>query len=126
MFASTADLILKGVLKRCLLPIVYLARGETSALHKTVGMLWQLTLIIGPDLLPLFATRVRSILTDGGVERLTANMPPMLSDYYWYIKAQMPRRAPLPRRRLFPRAVHLLGWKHQFDLIIRKGLGGVA
>ena len=103
------------------MPIIFLRRRQLDALGKTIGLLWQLTLITGVALLPAYTTRVRSVLTDGGVERLIADSVNILPDFFWFIRANPPANTE-DHTQLFPRAIKLLGWKHQMDLIIRKGL----
>ena len=74
MFAASMDIIM-GTWpniwwRRVLLPVVALARTQLDAIGKTIALLWQLTLVTGPALLPLVLRRVRGILSDNGVERL--------------------------------------------------------
>ena len=60
------------------------------------------------------------MLTDGGVERLIVHQVDIVPDFYWFIRCQLKNHE--PQHRLFPRAVQILGWRHQVDLIVRKGL----
>ena len=122
LYAATVDIIIGQMLHcRTLLPIVFLARDEMASTYKTFGLLYQLALLASFELLPYVAKRVRSILTDGGVERYIPGASNILGDFYGICNVRPPS-AHVPGGRLFPRAVRLLGWRHQFDLVIRKGL----
>ena len=121
LYASTLDLVKGDVLYRIMLPSIFLRRGQLSALWKTVGLLWQVCLIVGPLHLQRSLSRVRAILTDGGVERLVLDQKLCLEDFFWYMGVKSPRGLRL-NEPLFPRAIEILGWRHQWDLVARKGL----
>eukprot|EP00959_Pyramimonas_sp_CCMP1952_P454677 9470278-Pyramimonas_sp.AAC.1 len=104
-----------------LLPVVSLGRDQQDTLGKTVALLWQLTLMFGPKLLPRLLERVRGILTDSGVERKIHTMINFLPDYYWFIKMPAPRGL-RTEGRLMPRVLRSSGWRHTFDLVIKRGL----
>ena len=70
LYACNVDLVFRQQLFRWTLPTVFLEGGQLCALMKTVWMLWQKVLHMGPKLLPAMLPRVRSIWTDGGTERL--------------------------------------------------------
>ena len=61
--------------KRRLLPCISMTRGRTSALHKALALLWQITLVVGPPQVQSFCKRVRAIVTDMGSERKIPRMP---------------------------------------------------
>ena len=95
LYASSIDIIIDDVISRTALPILYLDRGEQDRYAKTIALMWQLALVCGIELLPLYLTRVRSILTDAGVERFIPTMPDtMLEDFYWYFGLPVPETAP--------------------------------
>ena len=74
--ASSFEMFLPtGVGKRRLLPCLSLTRGRTSALQKTLALLWQICLIVGPSELQGFCKKIRGIVTDMGTERLIPRMP---------------------------------------------------
>ena len=124
LYASTFDFIIAGDLMRILAPVIFLARGQLDAVSKTAGLLWQLCLVCGSKILPAVLSRVRAILTDGGVERFIGATSMVLGDLYWFL------REPVPdgfdgATPVLPRAIRVLGWKHQWDLTIRKGLNAL-
>ena len=121
LYAATLDFFHELVFKRFLLPAVYLSRGQLDALSKTVALLWQVSLLVGARLLQMYLSRVRAVLTDGGTERLILDSTLTIEEFFWYVKVRTPAGT-RPRQPLFPRALRILGWKHQFDLILRKGL----
>ena len=123
LYASTVDLVVGETLTRLMLPIVYLGRGELDKWWKTTGLMWQLCLLVGLAQLPACLLRVRGVLTDGGVERYIAGMRhSMLSAFYHGVGAKPPACASDESSLLFQRTLRILGWRHQMDLIIRKGL----
>ena len=75
LFASTIDVNLSpNVRMRRLLPCVSLPRWMADALSKTMALLWQFFLMVGPnfDTMRRWCDRVLSICTDMGAERKMA------------------------------------------------------
>lgn len=99
-----------------------------DALSKTVALLWQIWLMVGPSFSRVrqFCDRVRSITTDMGVERLIAGQPDCLVEFYeCWLKARLPADIDRGRKFLFPRAIEVGGWKHLFDNLIVRGLSSL-
>lgn len=123
LFASTADWLHGGRLTRRMLPLVALDKAFMDATGKCIAMLWQLYLEIGPGVerFRAFCNRVRSVTTDQGVERMIADYPCILKDFFFLVEP----RCKVPESEsewLFPRAVPMPGWNHLWDLVIRRGL----
>ena len=107
--------------KRRLLPCISLTRGRTSALHKTLALLWQITLVTGPSQVQNFCSCVRAIVTDMGSERKIPRMPiSVLQGFLKHVGSDVLVRLDSPW--VFPKALHVPGWKHAVDLLLRKGL----
>ena len=74
LFAASVDVIVgSGALaftRRLLLPVLSLGRQNMDAMNKTIALLWQLLLLVGPALLPRVLFRIKGILSDNGTERL--------------------------------------------------------
>ena len=85
--------------------------------------------MIGPCMAAMkwFCSRVRSITTDMGVERGIASSPNCLPELFFWMKPTCPQASdqscPL---ELFPRCLQMPGWKHTWDLLIRRGLSSLA
>ena len=78
--------------------------------------------MVGPEFAAVraFCGRVRGLITDMGVERLIADSQDILGDFFSSILGIPVPEQPL--RWLFPRALQMPGWKHSWDLVIRRGL----
>lgn len=124
LYASSMDLMFESMCRRSLLPVVGLPRYALDVVGKTVALLWQLMLVVGVDMLQMVCRRVRSLTTDNGVERLIQALPDFLHDFFVYCRIKPPRGLQ-QESLLFPRAIRIPGWRHKFDLIIRKGLVGM-
>ena len=98
-----------------------------EALGKTLTLLWQIFLVAGPGIeaMRLFLRRVRSITTDTGVERLIVNQPDCLQKFYKYLNPNCAGSSCEQQHFLFPRAIKIQGWKHLWDLMVRRGLGSI-
>jgi hypothetical protein len=125
MFAATIDFFAGEFYGRFMLPLMSLPRGALSAIGKTLTLLWMLWLIVGPSWKSLrcFLNRVRGITTDQGGERLIPNMVDCLPEFLEYL--EMPPCSGPEQRHLFPRVIEMPGWKHKFDLLIRRGLSSL-
>ena len=106
---------------RRLLPVVSISRGQLDTIGKTVTLLWQLTLMFGASKLPQILRRIRGILTDNGTERKIHTMPNFLRDFYWFIRVPPPPNVDR-YQMLMPRVLRSSGWRHSFDLVLKKGL----
>lgn len=108
--------------ERRLFPLVNVGAGMCTALGKAMTLLWQVFLVAGPQpsRMRTFLNRIRSITTDLGTERLLANFPDVLPDFFYWIGARLP--AAVARRTfLFPRALPTPGWCHINDGLVRRG-----
>lgn len=126
LYASSFDMVDGGAIVHRLLPAISLDKGFLDAAGKVLALLWQIFLLTGPTffLVRLFCSRVRSITTDQGVERLLADYPQVLPEFFQIVDpACTPGDLELGRH-LFPRALVMPGWQHMWDLMIRKGLSG--
>ena len=65
-----------------------------------------------------FPRNVVSITTDHGTERLLADLPDLLSSFYKYIGAALPKEVEFGER-LFPHFLGSLGWSHICDGLIK-------
>lgn len=126
LYAASLDLFAGGVSRRVLLPVVALPRYLMDAVGKAAALVWMIFLLAGPAFHSMqgFLTRVRSITTDQGTERKIADMPWFLDAWFELAGFQRPVQVP-PSDWLFPRAMALPGWKHLWDLLIRRGLSSL-
>ena len=122
LFAASMDILFNDAVKRILLPLLSLPRDHLDRVGKCVALLWQLLMLVGSRLLQAFLKRVRGILTDCGVERLIADMPEFLVEFFAYCRVKVPLGFQSAPGFLFPRCIHMPGWRHNLDLIIRKAL----
>ena len=118
MFATTVDAYCDGQIIRRLAPLINLARDNLDHAGKTVGLVWQVFLLVGPDYASVrdFLNRVRSLTTDMGVERLLADMPDFLPDFYAAIDPAFSKHSVAHRSHMFPAAMQVAGWCHMWDL----------
>ena len=123
MYAVSIDMNANGWRQRRLLPCATLSRGSQDALSKVFAVLWQLFLIIGPSfaLLRAACNRVMSITTDSGAERLLSSHRDVLRAFFRGIGGRL---APtdVAQDLLFPQSLRRTGWRHAWDLLLRKGL----
>lgn len=128
LYASSFEVFDGSRLQRRLFPMVSLDKAFSDAAGKCLALLWQAYLMVGPSfqMMRLFCSRVRSITTDQGVERLLANFPDVLRQFFGLVDPQyLPPKEEDPVAWLFPRAVAVPGWMHLWDLEIRRGLGAM-
>ena len=120
--ASSFDCYVSGTLqRRKLLPCLALTRGRTTALQKCLALLWQIFLMVGADRVQEYCRSVRGIVTDMGSERLLCKMPvAVLQNFMRHIgsNAFISTDSPL----IFSGALAMPGWRHCFDLVLRRGL----
>lgn len=129
LFAASIDFvdIAETYCRRRLLPVVSLDRGLYDALGKTFALLWQLMLVVGPSWVAMkkCCHRVRGLLTDLGVERLIWNQPDVLRLFFDVVGCpvrQEELEEALVEQHLFPKCIHMPGWKHTVDNVLQKGL----
>lgn len=111
------------ILERRMLPFLHVGVCMLSAFGKCMALLWQLFLVVGPDymLMRSFLSRVRSITTDFGTERLLSNLGDVFHSFCRSVGISIPLGA-LVGTRIFPRALHAPGWRHSCDGIIKRSL----
>ena len=97
-------------MERRLMPFLHIALGMLSAEGKMMALLWQIFLLVGPVYYDLrfFLSRVRSICTDFGTERLLANQSDMLDKFCSEVGIPIPLDAPR-LDRTFPCALQAPG-----------------
>lgn len=119
--ATTVDTLHEGKLKRRLMPGLNLRKGRTSALQKTIAVLWQCFLMVGAENLQCFCQQVRAIVTDQGAERLVCRQPiTVLQNFLRELGSNV--LVSLDSDFIFPNALPMAGWKHMWDLLTRRGL----
>jgi len=122
-----AELILQQPreFQRFVLPGSTLTYGQFDAVNKTVALLFALWLVAGPFFCDLayFVAQVRSIVTDNGVEHYTIEMPDIVRAFLAWLNG-MPlcdtRGLVQHERRLFYRAMRLLGWSHLMGNLMKQ------
>lgn len=128
LYASSFEVFDGKVYQRRLLPMISLDRSFQDAAGKCLALLWQVFLVVGPsfEMVRLFCSRVRSITTDQGVERLLVDYPAFLGKFFALVDpAYKPPDDMDDSTWLFPQAVAIPGWMHLWDLEIRRGLSGL-
>jgi hypothetical protein len=124
LFASTMDVIfLGGHHMRKIFPYIAPVLGMDT-LSKTTALLWQVFLLCGPCFHSIrrFCASVRSICSDMGTERNIYRHIDFLKDWFWYVGCKLNRNHIVDNARLFPRALGQPGWKHLWDLLLRRAL----
>ena len=123
MFAMSFDLIIGNRVERRLFPVLTLRVCQLDATSKTLALLWGIWLLVGPEAhhVRAFCRCVRSICTDAGVERLVVSMDDFIDEFIRKMngKVREPLKSP---ELLFPKAVKSPGWRHCWDVLIRRGL----
>lgn len=132
LFATSIDIVVcrpgeEQVIIRKMLPVLQLGLAVRSALGKATGVLWQLFLLLGPDVGRLrgFLSRVRSLTTDFGVEHKLPALPDVLPNFVAWATGKPPPADMRKVERLFPMALLAPGWGHLCDGLLRKGLFGL-
>ena len=72
-----------------------------------------------------FCSKVRSITTDMGTERLIVTSPEFLMDVLQVVDPKFHPGPDAPPDFQFPWAVAVPGWKHAWDLLLQKGLSSL-
>jgi hypothetical protein len=127
LFATSFDLITTGsgewVHSRRLMPVLKLGIYMATACGKCFAILWKIFLIVGPSFnrIRLFLSRVRSITSDMGVERMIVDLPDVFIQFCHLVGIPVPVGAS-PCTRLFPRGIQAPDWMHIFDILLRRGL----
>lgn len=125
LYAASFDLKDGDTIIHKLFPALALDKWSRDAFGKCVALLWQIFLVAGPSyfLVKLWCSRVRSVTTDQGVERMLADYPGFLGDFFWLVDPKYKiKDANPPLANLFPRALAMPGWQHMWDLLMRRGL----
>jgi hypothetical protein len=127
LLATSVDISEAGVLARHFLPALSLPKEFNDALGKGVALLWQAFLCFGFSFAALrrFAESVRSITSDMGVERKLAASLDILPDAYQAFDTKFDINGVQHHQRLYPFALQIAGWRHYFDLLVRRGLGSL-
>jgi hypothetical protein len=126
LFASTIEIYdSEGNFHRRLAPVLSLQRASLDAMGKT-AFLWQVWLMAGPRLADFtrFLSRVRGICTDMGIERLLANYFDTGKVFYEVMFSRV-----IPQElgtHTFPRALAIPGWRHLWDVVLRRGLASLS
>jgi hypothetical protein len=124
LFASTMDVIFPGGHHmRKIFPYIAPVLGMDT-LSKTAALLWQVFLLCGPCFHSMrrFCASVRSICSDMGTERNIYRHVDFLRDWFWFVGCKLNRDHMVDNDRLFPRALGQPGWKHLWDLLLRRAL----
>ena len=123
LFASTLDIICGTFFMRRALPFVAPLIGLTT-LAKCSTLLWQLYLVCGPCFIRFrkVLSRVRSITTDMGVEHRIPSYVDISKDFMWFIGDRTDWSSLPDMPRLFERCLLAAGWRHGWDLVLRKAL----
>jgi hypothetical protein len=114
LFAASFDLICRSAPEFCqrrYFAGVRIGHDLLSALGKTIALLWQIFLQIGPDfnLMRQFCSSVAGICSDLGTERLIARGADILIDFFNFIGAPVPGSTSRPssKRVATPKSVLL-------------------
>ena len=127
LFATSIDCVCRRsgewVCYRYLLPVLRIGSQHLSLHGKLYALSWKFVLCVGPsyDSIRQLLTRVVSVTSDMGTERLFGNARDILPAFCNHVGVPIPpgTRA---QQRLFPYAVQAPGWMHIFDTLIRRAL----
>lgn len=129
LFATSMDVITRGpddarVYDHFLLPVVQLGINVRTSIAKGFALLWQLFLLLGPDMQRLrsFLLRIRSITTDFGVEHMVQGLPDLLPEFLVWATGKAPGGVTSRTDRMFPRALLSPGWAHLCDSLLQRAL----
>jgi hypothetical protein len=127
-YAASFDLReVSGEITRRLCPVIALERDMLNAIAKTVGLLWQIVLVVGLDFPAVrrVCNRISSLTTDFGVERWIADQPDWLDVFFEFVGAKP--RGDIPNQTwMFPRCMSMPGWRHVWDGIIKRGCNSLV
>ena len=125
LFSASFDMFYDGSFQRRYFPFVNASLGF-SANAKLCTLLWQIFLLVGPSFLALraFCNQVRSIVTDMGAERLFTQASDILPQFCSMIGVAI--TGSFTQSRLFPRALQIGGWRHLWDVVLRRALCSLA
>ena len=112
--------------QRRLMPLVSLERDFLDSIGKTIALVWQIWLLVGPSPLEVirFCSRVRCIVTDCGTERLLANIVDVVPDMLAAMGSPLAEHV-VERERTFEHAIQSPGWMHGWDVVLRRGLSSL-
>lgn len=129
LFATTFEIMdEEGNFHRRLAPVLSLQRSQLDTTGKMVALLWQIWLMAGPKMADFlrFLNRVRGVCTDMGTERLLANHCDFSVDFFRMFCPRYEHRFEEERAFAFPRAVQSPGWRHLWDVVLRRGLASLS
>lgn len=123
-FASSVDVFDGEMMQRWLLPCISLDASLMDAAGKTLALLWQVFLVAGPEfhLVRAFCSKVRSITTDMGTERMIVDSADLLGVLFNMVAPKHDLKREPKEEMMWPQAFHVPGWKHAWDLLLQRGL----
>lgn len=124
LFAAAFDTFADGAIKsRRTFPFLSACVGS-DLIAKTLYLAWAAFLMVGPpyDFYRSFCSRVRSITSDFGVEKDIVNSIDVTDEIF---KALGLRDVPISDDKMFKNAVHMPGFRHIFDGVLRRALSGL-
>jgi hypothetical protein len=126
LFAATFESFTPTRYARKMFPHVTHQLG-LDTLAKVLALLWQIWLVSGPAFRAVrsFCDRVHCIVTDYGTERHICDHVDILPEFFRMIGCRTDY-SPQLQTYLFPRAMSIGGWRHTFDLILRRSLGQLS
>ena len=113
-----------GSVGRWVLPPCNLPYGFFGLLHKMIGLLWSLCLVLGPnpDKFKWFCSKVTSFTTDLGTEFGITNVPNLLPTFLRYnvgVPMAVASAFCTEGSKLFPKSIRLPGWGHTFGNLMK-------
>ena len=129
--ASSFDLIfIRGGevsdIQRRMFPMLRIGPKLLGSTGKTAALLWQVWLLVGPQISSVrrFLSRVTSITTDQGAERLIPGIGDVLPAFYRYVGCSF-RQPIVLQEKLFMNALPTPGWNHLLDGLLQTGLNSL-
>lgn len=127
LFACTVDIVVGDELFRRLSPLVSLNKSQLDLSGKMAALLWQAFLLTGPAWKSLnqFCQKVRSVTTDMGTERLLADCPSCLAEFFAVASPGEKVPEHNSASHLFGNAMHEPGFWHLVDNVLQRGLSSL-
>jgi len=97
-------------------------RGFRVSEGKVFALLWQIFLVSGVVLVRKVCNQVRAIVSDMGTERGLPHADDVLRQVLIAQGCPPLRAPPHVGGKLFPRALHVRGWRHSWDLLVQHTL----
>ena len=123
IFGMICDVFVDGVKHTFMLPGSVLGHGHTSALDKTMALLWAIWLACGPDV-ESFERVVMAIIcitTDQGVESYMVDVANIVDAFLVSLKLRASRLF-TSMIYTFPRAVGIPDWEHMWSGLLKHAL----